>query len=67
MLDTIRGLMRPFVIVCITGLVVYLGAIGKIEPKYILALAGTIISYLFGERAGLKVPGEENPAPSSDK
>jgi hypothetical protein len=47
----IRTMVRPYISVAITSAIVYLGVLGKIEPKDLLALAGVIIAFHFAERA----------------
>ncbi len=48
------SLMRPFITIAFTGLVVYLTIAGKIDAKEVFTVASTIVAFWFGERAALK-------------
>lgn len=58
MVDTIRGLIRPFIAFCFIGIVTVLAILGKIEPAEILQTTGIIVGFYFGERAALKKPSD---------
>lgn len=48
------ALMRPFITIAFTGLVIYLTIAGKIDAKEVFTVASTIVAFWFGERAALK-------------
>lgn len=50
----VMSLMRPFITIAFTGLVVYLTIAGKIDAKEVFTVASTIVAFWFGERAALK-------------
>ena len=55
-LETIRGLMRPFVTVALVSTAIYLALKGKIEAEAVWAAVTFILGHYFGERAALKKP-----------
>ena len=54
------SLMRPFITIVFTGLVIYLTITGKIEANDVFTVASTIVAFWFGERAALKQKDAEN-------
>jgi hypothetical protein len=54
------SLMRPFITIAFTGLVIYLTVTGKIDAKEVFTVASTIVAFWFGERAALKNRDSEN-------
>ena len=49
-----RKAVRPVIALGITGVVMYLGIAGKIDPDKILTVFGIIAGFYFGERAARK-------------
>jgi hypothetical protein len=51
MVENIKKLVRPFISISITIVIVYLAIKGQIDSKEIITFAGIIIGFHFGERA----------------
>ena len=51
MVETIKGLVRPFIAFCFVVGTVYLFVTGKLDANDILQMTGIIIGFYFGERA----------------
>ena len=51
LLDTVRGLVRPFIAVSLVSVMVYLFVTGKLKAEEILVLGGPIFGFYFGERS----------------
>lgn len=61
-----RKAVRPIIALGITGVVIFLGITGKIDPDKILTLFGVIAGFYFGERAannGIQPPTETKAVP----
>lgn len=54
--ETIRGLVRPFISVTLVCLTVFLGIMGKVEAKDIMEITAIIVAFHFGERSALRKP-----------
>ena len=54
--ETVRGLVRPYISFVFASVTGYLAITGAIDAKDMLSITGIIVAFHFGEKSALKKP-----------